>query len=51
MSADKVIALILGALILAWPAIVSWVKRGLEALTDETLLVDIPVPSPTKLEV
>ena len=23
-------------------------KRGLEALTDETLLVDIPVPSPTK---
>ena len=23
-------------------------KRGLEALTDQTLLVDIPVPSPTK---
>ena len=48
MSADKVIALILGALILAWPAIVSWVKRGLEALPPPPGVQLPPRPAPAK---
>jgi hypothetical protein len=36
VSADKVVALVFGVLILAWPAIFSWVKQGLEALPHST---------------
>lgn len=45
MSADKVIALILGALILAWPAIVAWVKHGLESMPHSAPSVPLPAPS------
>ena len=43
MSADKVIALVFGVLILAWPAIFSWVKQGLESLPHSTPRV-VPLP-------
>jgi hypothetical protein len=43
VSADKVVALVFGVLILAWPAIFSWVKQGLEALPHSTPRV-IPLP-------
>ena len=46
MSADKIIALVFGVLILAWPAIFSWVKQGLESLPHSTPRV-IPPPRPT----
>jgi hypothetical protein len=45
VSADKIIALVFGVLILAWPAIFSWVKQGLEALPHPAPSVPLPTPS------
>lgn len=32
MSIDKIAVLVLGALIMAWPAVIGWVKRNIESL-------------------